>query len=186
MAFPSYYQFAPTSFFVNDQQLLALQEVDCLCQNGGMKVNKRVLLPLTIALGLSLTGCANPLQGLIEGGANKVTENILEQATGGEVKLGGTSLPDGFPSEVPTPNGKLLQSAVFSGVYTLAFEVDEKEVESFLQTLESQGFEGGDGMESEEGYIKAFHNDEWSVGVTGTKAGADSHLALIVTPIDDE
>lgn len=136
----------------------------------------------TIALGLTLTGCANPIESLIQGGVNKAAEGFLEQATGGEFKLGGTDLPDGFPSEVPLPNGTLAQSLTIDGTYTLAFEVDETEVDGFLKTLESKGFAGGDGMDSAEGYMKAYDDGTWNVVVTGTKSGADSYIAMIVSP----
>ncbi len=61
----------------------------------------RFTAPLAIALALVLTpalsGCfSNPVEGIIEG------------VTGGDVDLGGTSVPDGYPvTEVPQPAGKL-------------------------------------------------------------------------------
>lgn len=55
-------------------------------------------IAVVIALGLSpaLSGCSsNPI------------ENLVEQATGGKVELGGKEIPEGFPSEIPLVEGEM-------------------------------------------------------------------------------
>lgn len=58
-------------------------------------VSASVALVLALALTPTLSGCSgeNPIGG------------IVEQATGGKVSLGGKSIPEGFPSEVPVAAG---------------------------------------------------------------------------------
>ncbi|ANJ26562.1 hypothetical protein ATC03_07355 [Agromyces aureus] len=54
-----------------------------------------------LAAGL-LTGCVNPVEGLVKNGV----EGAIEDATGGDVSLGG-ELPEGFPAEIPVVEGQI-------------------------------------------------------------------------------
>lgn len=62
-------------------------------------------LALVAGATLSLSGCfGNPLENLAQGGANEVIKN----ATGQDVKIGGQSLPGDFPSQIPIVEGEIL------------------------------------------------------------------------------
>jgi len=60
-------------------------------------VSASVALVLALAATPALAGCSgeNPIGG------------IVEQATGGNVSLGGTEIPEGFPSAVPLHDGEV-------------------------------------------------------------------------------
>lgn len=99
---------------------------------------------LSVGLALTLSGCfANPLEqltgDLIEGGV----EQIIEDQTGVDVDVNGdgASLPDGFPSEIPVPDGKIGFSAGADGTYTVAFEVaDAAAIDATIAELIASGF----------------------------------------------
>lgn len=62
--------------------------------------NRRISAAIAVVLSLSiapaLSGCfGNPI------------ESIVEQVTGGQVSLGGSEIPEGFPSEVPVVAGEV-------------------------------------------------------------------------------
>lgn len=59
---------------------------------------------------LLFTGCANPLEDLV----NEGVEGAIEDATGGEVSLDG-ELPSDFPSEIPLVDGAVALGAGTGG-----------------------------------------------------------------------
>ncbi len=99
----------------------------------------RFTAPLAIALALVLTpalsGCfSNPVEGIIEG------------VTGGDVDLGGTSVPDGYPvTEVPLASGEILFGAAIGNdegkIYNVSVKVaDASAIDSIKAQLEAAGF----------------------------------------------
>lgn len=59
---------------------------------------------LAIGATFSLSGCfGNPLEDLVQGGAGEIIKN----ATGADVDLGGQSIPKDFPSQIPVAEGEI-------------------------------------------------------------------------------
>jgi hypothetical protein len=50
---------------------------------------------LLVAAPLTLTGCS-------------MVEGIIESQTGGDIDLGGTTVPDDFPADVPLADGEIV------------------------------------------------------------------------------
>lgn len=44
-----------------------------------------------------------------------VVEGLIEQQTGGDIDLGGASVPDGFPAEVPLIDGQIVNGSSATG-----------------------------------------------------------------------
>jgi len=82
---------------------------------------------LALTVPLALSGC-NAISNLIGGGVQNVVEGAVEGATGGDIDLGGTSVPDDFPSEVPLPSGEVLYGAAIGNdeakVWSVGIKVD--------------------------------------------------------------
>jgi len=103
-------------------------------------ITRRVTAPIAIVIALAmapaLSGCfGNPIEGIIEG------------ATGGQVDLGGTTIPDGFPtSEVPIASGEIIFGGSFGGADAQVFNVtvrvpNAQAIDDIQAELEAAGFE---------------------------------------------
>ena len=138
-------------------------------------IRTRVTAPIAIALALviapALSGCmGNPI------------ENIIEGATGGDVELPGTSLPEGFPTEVPLIEGEVVFGGAFgdggSKVFNVTVKVDGLDAfDEIKEQLEGAGFiSAGDGSAGQGG-TGVFTNDNWGVAVVVTDDGNGGFLA---------
>lgn len=152
-----------------------------------MKTRSRIVagtVLLVAALGLS--GCANPIEQLV----NKGVEQALEGAIGGtdgkvDLNTGdGASLPADWPSEIPTPNGEVQFSVAADKGFMVTFIADKAEVDSALQKLSGAGFTEEGNIAAGDSRVISMKNDSWTVGITVTKeSGGDRQLmAYIVAP----
>lgn len=98
----------------------------------------------------------------------------------------GTKLPDGFPGEVPVPNGELASSMSSDGTFAVLYKVDDvkQAFTDYLKALESAGFELSDKSEGEMngkffGTVTATGKG-WEVGVSATASGGEKILGLTV------
>lgn len=94
---------------------------------------------------LTLSGCfGNPLEGLAQGGVN----NIIKEATGADVDLGGKSIPQGFPNQVPVAEGEIEYGGSITSdgetIWTLRIKTNDPDAFTKVQSqLLSSGFEEG-------------------------------------------
>lgn len=135
------------------------------------------------ALAMGLAGCANPIDKLVEKGAQAVTGKAIEKITGGEAEVSMTSVPKDFPSEIPLPKGKLVTAMKISESFQLVYEADDSAAAAYLDTLVSMGYEETGNIETDGGFIKAYSTgdgDGWFVGVSGDLAGSENTLAVMV------
>ncbi|MFZ2963975.1 MAG: hypothetical protein WA006_04740, partial [Rhodoglobus sp.] len=101
-------------------------------------LRKRITVPVAIVLALAVTpalsGCfGNPVEQIIEG------------ATGGDVDLGGASVPDGFPGEVPLIQGEVVFGASIGNAEGRIWNVTIKvanagALDQIVSQLEGAGF----------------------------------------------
>lgn len=107
----------------------------------------------------TLTGCfGNPVEQIIEG------------ATGGDVDLGGNSVPDGFPTaEVPIVDGEILFGIALGDetnkIFNVTVKTDGDATETVRAQLVGAGFteQMGAQASTDEGSSYAFTNDAWGV-----------------------
>ena len=138
-------------------------------------VRTRITAPIAIVMALllapALSGCfGNPI------------ENIIEDATGGEVDLPGTTLPEGFPSEVPLIDGEVIFGTAFGDgatkVYNVSVKVGGAEAFEEIKTqLEDAGFTSNVDGSIDAGGTGGFSNDTWSVLVVVTNDGGEGFIA---------
>lgn len=143
-----------------------------------MSRSRTVLALAAAALLLpGLTGCTgNPLETLVEG------------ATGGNVDLGGSSVPQGFPTEVPLYEGEVLYGIAVGDGAGKAFNVtvrvpDAAAADQIRTQLEGAGFTliGGSAPTSRSG--AAYDGANWGAVVVVTEDGSNGWVAnYTVTP----
>jgi hypothetical protein len=139
---------------------------------------KAVTVPLAVLIALAVTpalsGCfGNPVEQIIEG------------ATGGDVDLGGKSVPDGFPSEVPLAQGEVLFGASIGNeegrVWNVTIKVaDAGAIEQIVAQLEGAGFSTaaeGFGGSTADGGTAIVENDSYGVLVVVSKDGENGFVA---------
>ena len=109
-----------------------------------MRRTAPAITALGLGLALTLSGCfANPLEQLTEGLVEGGVEQLIEDQTGVDIDVNGNgaSLPDSWPSDVPTPDGTVLFSAAAGGTFTASFEVaDTGVVDRLTGELEAAGY----------------------------------------------
>lgn len=120
---------------------------------------------LLVAAPLTLTGCS-------------MLEGIIEQQTGGDLDLGGASVPDDFPAAVPLAEGDVVNgSAISSGdgkVWNVLINVsDPAAPESIAAQLEGVGFVSPQGIGgiTDEGGTLTYTKDDLVVNVLLGKVG---------------
>jgi len=146
-----------------------------------------------IALGLavSLTACANPLEGAIDGLVSGGVENIIEEQTGVDVDVdtgeggSGASLPASWPTEIPVVDGRIMAALSVDGTFSLTVEVADSAVaQSGQQALLDAGFTTLSESDFGEG-LRAWVMEkqlEWVVGYTVSKNDDGTIVQYSVTP----
>lgn len=141
------------------------------------KRSATVAIIIALAMTPALAGCmGNPIESIIEG------------ATGGDVDLGGTSIPEGFPSEVPVIDGAIQFGGSIADGASKIFNVTVKvsgasPVDAIKADLEAAGFTAetefsGDGAE---GGTLIYTSDAWGVLVVVAAEGSEWIVNYTVT-----
>lgn len=133
---------------------------------------------------VALVGCANPVEKLIESGAEK----LIEQGTGGNVNIdsgeGGISFSDGDGNEVtfgagaevpaawpglPLPEGELIGSTITGDAVGLSYHTTQNEVDALIEKLESDGFEVDQSMTLDVAETRIFKKGDAGASLQWTK-----------------
>jgi hypothetical protein len=118
--------------------------------------------------GVLLLGVAPALAGC------SVVEGVIEQQTGGQVDLGGASVPEDFPAEVPLADGEIVNGSAVTTDAGRAWNIlmnvsDPAAPESIAAQLEGAGFLAAEGMGiggvTEQGGTLAYANTSYVVNV---------------------
>ncbi len=132
--------------------------------------------PLAIAIALVMTpalaGCfGNPIESIIEG------------ATGGDVDLGGTSVPEGYPAnEVPLIDGEILFGGSIGNADGRIFNVtvkvaDASALEQITSQLEAAGITTQSSGDTGDGATYIGSSDAWGVLVVVAQDGGNGWVA---------
>jgi hypothetical protein len=136
---------------------------------------------------------------------DETAEALIERAGGGNVEIdseNGTmsfsnedgsisagdniSVPDDFPSGVPTPKDAKLQTAYSTGDdFNLGYVVDDWKDASaaYISDLEAAGFSGDNSYTSSDMVSKSFDDGTYSVTViAGATDGSSGYLTVQVSP----
>lgn len=152
----------------------ATQRVEDMTKSRARMTALALVLPLMLAPALS--GCSlNPIEG------------IIEQATGGDVSLGGANIPDGFPTDaVPLFDGEVKFGAGLANadgqVWNVTIAVPGADAYATIKTqLEDAGFTAAPGADATTGGV--FSSDKFGVAVVVADSGDGGWVAnYTVTP----
>lgn len=136
----------------------------------------RKSITISLALVVALAG-APALAGC------SVVEGLIEQQTGGDIDLGGTSVPADFPSEVPLIDGDIINGSGFSSDGTKVWNIivkvtDGAAFDTIKSQLEGAGFtysEAGDG--TTDAGTGVFDGEKYGVLVVVAQAGDQGWVA---------
>jgi hypothetical protein len=118
-----------------------------------------------------LTACGNPIQGLVD------------QATGGQVDLGGTEVPKDFPKDVPLASGKVIFGGGFGNddgkIWNVTIQVsDGNALDGIAAQLTGAGFESvGEGEATVDSTTGIFSKDPYGILVVVSKDDKDGFIA---------
>jgi len=114
-------------------------------------------------------------------------ETLIEQGTGGGVELGGGSVPEGFPAEVPLYDGEIAYAVGVGDGAGRAFNVtvrvpDQAAGEQIRTDLEAAGFTliAGTAPDAQGGAV--YDGANWGVAVVLTQDGDGWVANYTVTP----
>lgn len=138
-------------------------------------MRKGITIIIAAALALSIapavTGCS-----MIEG--------VIEQQTGGDVDLGGKSIPKDFPADVPLAEGDVVYGAGIKSSDGQAWNVTIKvsgadAFDAITTQLEDAGFtaNGGVGGSTADGGTGTFTSDKYGVAVIVSKDADNGFVA---------
>lgn len=133
-----------------------------------------VFAAIALVTATALTGCVNPVEELV----NQGIEGAVEEATGGDVSIGG-ELPADFPAEVPIIDGDIVFAAGSMGdgwlVTITATGADP--VADAVAALEEAGFAADTSLSGSDATASVYSNANYLVLV----AGDGENLAYTVT-----
>lgn len=132
----------------------------------------RRLRPAVVALSVLLLVGAPVLTGC------SMVEGLIESQTGGDIDLGGNTVPDDFPADVPLAEGEVVNGSAISSdggerVWNVLINVsDPSAPDSIAAQLEGAGFTSpGVGGVTEEGGTLTYTKDDLVVNVLLAKSG---------------
>ena len=129
---------------------------------------KRFIVPAAFVLALAITPAVTACSG------NPI-QNIVQNATGGTVDLGGKSMPKDFPSEVPVTTGEVIFGAGVGSdegkIWNVTIKVsDDNALDQIDAQLTSAGFEAQSaGGSSANAKTALFTKDPYGVLVVVSK-----------------
>ncbi len=134
-----------------------------------------VLAAIAVFAATALTGCfGNPVENLV----NQGIEGAVEEATGGDVEIGG-ELPADFPAEVPILEGDIVFAAGSMGdgwLVTITPKSDDPVAEA-VAALEAAGFTADTTLSGSDASASVYTNANYLVLV----AGDGENLAYTIT-----
>jgi hypothetical protein len=146
----------------------------------------RIAVPLAIAASLvvlpALTGCT----GIING--------IVNQASGGQVDLGGQSVPATFPSEIPLISGEIIYGLAITpddgaDGWSVIVKVDGVgAIDTITAQMEAAGFVKNEtiGGTTDEGATAAFESANYNVLVAIANDSTSGSVATYTVAEKDE
>lgn len=130
---------------------------------------------------LGLSACANPVEAVLQQGAESAIKEIAEQ-NDVDINLGsGASVPADWPSEVPVPKGSVEFSAKAQGGFSLTLLAEKSDVEAAVAQFTANGFEETANFESADGAMYTFENAEWTVALIIGEDGSSGKTSIIYT-----
>lgn len=149
-----------------------------------MRMSRPITLLAAVALvSAPLVGCANPLEQLVQRGAERAIEEAIEGESVIDIDSGGgASIPADFPDGFPQPNGRVAVSLKSGDRWAITYALDDvAEAEKLASWFANNGFEST--SEAAYGELRswAFASDEYSVTISAMEGNNGITLQYTVT-----
>jgi len=159
-----------------------------------MKSNRSLLtvsLAIVMSVGLTplLASCANPIQSLVEQGA----QNAVKDVTGGNVDLNvdgnGASMPKDWPSDVPVIDGTIQSSIRLGSGDTQTWSVTisvgnaDEAWTTIKSDFEGSGFTTDFESVSSDGSMGSFSDGQYSAIVSITTDSSGNSATYVVSKV---
>ena len=136
------------------------------------RITASIALFLVLATVPALSGCS-------------LAEGVIEQATGGNVEVSTGSLPEGWPTEVPVPDGEIQfggfveEAESSTQVYNVTIKIDgDNPTAAIASQLEGAGFTTEVATTpTDDGGALVYTSDAWAVNVLIGRGDASSFVA---------
>ncbi len=129
---------------------------------------------VAVTAALTLTGCVNPVDAVVdrvlEGQGVDVDQKDgtikIEGEDGENLVIGGTDVPEEFPSELPLPSVQPTGSFSGGGSVTMSFEgLSEEDVEALSVEIEALGYERVSNFTAEGAIMRTWENEQRTVSI---------------------
>jgi len=143
-------------------------------------ITAAIAVALVLGIAPSLAACS-PLQ-LVQ----NAVENAVKDGTGVDVNIGGKTMPEGFPAEVPVISGDIGVSGSLGvgsdQIWTVSFTVPDLAVayEEATGKLLSAGFSSDFDATAEGASTGSFSNASFTAIVTATSDGTIGTITYVV------
>jgi len=152
-------------------------------------VRGMVAVGASALLVFGLSGCANPIDELVQQGTEQAIEKAVEDATGGQVDIdtgSGASVPTDWPTEIPVPDGEIQLSAKNPDGMVLAVLAAAGSQDTVIADLESAGYTIASDVNTGDARMVILEGAAWNVMLTIAPDTSDSSKVLlnyVVTPV---
>ena len=149
-------------------------------------IKRIAVFAVTVGAVVALAGCGI-IQDKVDNAVQDGVENAIENNAGDDVDVEfgeDATLPDGFPSEVPLPDGTIVGAIGGDDGYFVNFSVaDDGAVDDLFAAFEDGGWELVGDYSIEGSQSKAYHNDSWDVGIASAPGDTDVTVSMSVVPV---
>ncbi|HAN23927.1 MAG: hypothetical protein CMH36_04490 [Microbacterium sp.] len=132
-----------------------------------------LVLPATVAVAFALAGCGQ-VSALVQQGAAVASQaaGVASAAASAAADAGvnvstSGSLPSGWPSDIPAPEGTITTSVSVNGGYSIIVQTSsEAAITSAVDKLKSAGYSLDGDFSSDGNHVQHLASSQWSVVIT--------------------
>ena len=149
-------------------------------------IKRIAVLAVTVGAVVALAGCGI-IQDKVDDAVQDGVENAIEEGAGDDVDVEfgeDASLPDGFPADVPLPDGSVVASIGGEDGYFVTFSVaDAADVDALFAAYEDGGWELVGDFSTDDSQSRAYKNDAFEVGIAALATDSDVQISMSVVPV---
>lgn len=162
------------------------------------RVTRPAAAVAAVAVTLLVAGCGGGGTVTVAGPSGAIASigpsGIAISGSEGSLVVGGAQLPDGWPSEVPSPEGFTVQASARSGsgdtaTYTVTWKADGDQttaITSYVDSLKAAGFTVTSQVAASDmggsGGVYELASASWQVGLVASVSDGTTNLLMSVEP----
>ena len=151
-------------------------------------IKRITVFAIAVSATVALTGCGI-IQDKVDNAVEDGVERAIEEGAGDgtDVEFGeNADLPEGFPSEVPLPEGDIIGAVGGEDGWFVTYTVaDAAAVDALFADFESSGWELVGDFSSGDSQARSYKNDTYDVGIASAPGDGNVTLSLSVVPVTE-